>query len=430
MNYEQKIILRTLYIFVGVAMLVSIAIIGLALFSKTENTLLGSGIAALLTSIVILGLTNSKQVFLPRFLIPLAVFILTTYLICSGENLGLHDEAVSLYALSIILAGLLLGKVGIVVYGVATFLAFGIVGYLEINNVFVNRLSFTTTWLTVVVLDFIYLLVGLMAYQLVDVMTSSLGHIQNNESRLKEANQSLEDARSTLEARVQERTSSAEEALRAAEEARFALEAQMWQVTGQAQLNEALRQKQDPAEFASTLMSFLCRYLEFQAGTLYVFDGDKLQYWGGYGISRPMASGFDLGDGVVGQAVLEKRMLFINDIPYTSMRVDSGLISRPPSAVVVVPLMYDDLVLGAMELGSLNPIESRHIQFLSRVEESIGMAIRTAQTRQEVERLLQETQQQAEELQAQEEELRAANEELRAQAENYVRASKAVQRLI
>lgn len=418
MDTEQKIIVRTLYIFLGVALSGSLLILGSIIFFPEQMNLLSSGVAGVVTCLIMLALVSTKRFAIPRFGLPLVVYGLTTYLITLGENLGVHDEALGLYFLAILLAGLLLGRRGIVVYGLLALLSIIGVGYAEVQGWLASRMSVFTTPMTLVILGVVYGIVSVVAYLMVDAMTQSLAQARQNEVTLVKSNLSLEETRNTLEERVQERTAKAELALKEADEARRALEAQMWQITGQAKLNEILQQEQDLKSLGNNLLSFLCRYLEIPVGTLYLLGGKTLRFCAGFGVSQGLLAEMALGEGVLGQAVQEKRMLILNSLDSPQLRVVSGLGSQIPFAVAIIPLLMNEQPLGALELGSFSSFKPEQLQFLSRVEESISMTIQTVQTRTRVDELLFETQRQTEELQAQEEELRAANEELLAQTEN------------
>ena len=95
-----------------------------------------------------------------------------------------------------------------------------------------------------------------------------------------------------------------------------------------------------------------------------------------------------------------------------------------PRNVIFVPFVYDDQVIGVVEIGKLTEFTAAQLEFLTKALESIAVGFTTAQARRRVNELLAQTQQQASELQMQEEELRSANEELASQAEN-LRASEA-----
>jgi hypothetical protein len=418
MDTDQKTIVRTLYIFVGVALVGTLLILLSSLFSVTEENVFLSALAALITCLIMFGLISAKRFAIPRFGLPLAVFGLTTYLITSGTNMGVHDEAVGLYLLAILLAGLLLGRTGIIVYGILATLTVVGVGIAEIRGGLTSPMSPFTNGSTVTVLGVVYGLVSLLAYLSVDAMAKSITQARQSEATLAKSNKELEEARNTLEERVRERTEKAESALRDAEDARHALESQMWQISGQGELNEILRQSQNLDELGNNMLSFLCRYLELPVGTLYLLDEKTLRCNAGFGVNRRLLPEIILGQGVMGQAVQEKRMLTLDSLEPTQLRVVSGLGSQPPAAVVIIPLLMNEQPLGAMEFGSLTRLKPEQIQFLSRAEDSISMTIQTVQARVRLGELLLETQRQTEELQAQEEELRAANEELLVQTES------------
>lgn len=418
MDTEQKMMVRTLYIFIGVALFGTLLILVSSLFSHGQDNMVLSGIAGLITCIVMLILVSTKRFAIPRFGLPLAVYVLTTYLITSGDNMGVHDEAISLYLVAILLAGLLLGRTGIVAYGILSTLTVICVGSAEVMGWFTSRMSPFTSFSTITVIGVLYGLVSLLAYLSVDAMAKGLARIRQSEATLAEANKELERARNTLEERVQERTERAELALKEAEDARHTLEAQMWQISGQGELNEILRQGKVLQDLGNDVLTFLCRYLEFPVGTLYLLDGKTLRFFAGYGISRGLASEIALGEGVMGQAVQEKRMITLDALDAPQLRVVSGLGSQNPASVVIIPLLMNEQPLGALEFGSFTNFKPEQIQFLSRIEENISMTIQTMQARARVDELLRETQNQTQELQAQEEELRAANEELLVQTEN------------
>jgi signal transduction histidine kinase/CheY-like chemotaxis protein len=66
-------------------------------------------------------------------------------------------------------------------------------------------------------------------------------------------------------------------------------------------------------------------------------------------------------------------------------------------------------------MGFLHPVDDRALELLDQVSPSIGIALRSARFRSQLQDALEETQRQAEELQVQSEELRVSNEELEEQ---------------
>jgi hypothetical protein len=230
--------------------------------------------------------------------------------------------------------------------------------------------------------------------------------------------QALEISQANLEEQVAERTRSAELARQEAEKANQALEVQLEFARAQAKLNDVLRGERQIPTLADDVLSQLCRDLKFPVGALFILEQGVLSRVGRYAFpaDSTLADQFELGEGLVGQAALEKRLISVPNIPADSITISSGLGQTPPVGLLIVPLIYNEQVIGVLEFGLLRDEVEKERRFLERVSESIAMAFNITQDRNRIDQLLSETQRQAEELQVQEEELRAANEELQEQA--------------
>lgn len=258
-------------------------------------------------------------------------------------------------------------------------------------------------------------------------------------AELQTANLQLQTIQNDLEQIVRERTSlaetaraQAEAARQEAESARQDMEAQIWLATGQTQLAEVMRGEQGIEALAENVISQICRYIGAHAGALYLLHGKTLTLEGHYAlVERPGFDGkFQIGEGLVGQAVADGKVIYWNDIPTDAVLISTGLVDITPRQVAAAPFYANGEVVGALELATLSKFTETHLELWNRISESVGVAFRTVQTRQKLTDLLQETQQQAEELQAQEEELRSINEELQAQAESLAAAQRKTARRI
>lgn len=244
---------------------------------------------------------------------------------------------------------------------------------------------------------------------------------------LREINSALEESRDNLEQRVDERTAVAESARAAAEisanEAetlRKDIEAQVWLATGQTQLAEVMRGEQTLPQLAENVISQICQYTGAQAGALFVLNEKTLALVGRYAYTdRPGFEGsFQLGEGLVGQAAADGKVMTLDVIPSDALVISTGLADMKPRQLAAAPFYMNGEVVGVLELATLSAFTRIHLELWNRISESIGAAFNTVQTRQRLAALLMESQAQSEELQSQEEELRAANEELHAEAEN------------
>jgi CheY-like chemotaxis protein/signal transduction histidine kinase len=98
-----------------------------------------------------------------------------------------------------------------------------------------------------------------------------------------------------------------------------------------------------------------------------------------------------------------------------------------PRNVVVQPLLYDNKLLGVIELASKEVLDDQNLDFLISVSENIAISINSARSHQKVNDLLLQTQNQAEELRQQQEELRVSNEELEEQTRALKQSEKELQ---
>ncbi|MCP4006827.1 MAG: response regulator [bacterium] len=195
---------------------------------------------------------------------------------------------------------------------------------------------------------------------------------------------------------------------------------QNWFKLGQTELSEKLRGDKHITELARDTVTYLAKYLNAQVGALYVASGQRqLQLVGSYAFQtrKNLANRFEYGQGLVGQAALEKQHILLTDAPDDSLTIRSGLGDSSPRNIIVWPFVRDSVVAGVVELGAFEPFEDRCIEFLKRTEESIAVSIEAMQSRIRLQELLEESQAQSEELQSQTQMLQASEESLQAQNE-------------
>jgi len=195
-------------------------------------------------------------------------------------------------------------------------------------------------------------------------------------------------------------------------------EKQNWMKSGQTELNNRMRGELDIPELSQNIINFLTRYLDAQLGLLYfVNKPGTLKLVGSYALGKEkgVLKKFKFGEGIVGQAAEERQIIEITDIPPDFVKVRTGFGEIRPLNVLVMPFTYEDHVIGVIEIASIHKITGIQKEFLLQSRENIGIALNSAESRQQLTELLQKTQEQAERLQAQQEELRQSNEELEGQ---------------
>ena len=195
-----------------------------------------------------------------------------------------------------------------------------------------------------------------------------------------------------------------------------ARQAEAWIRSGQMGLSEQMQGDQSLDKLGGNLLGFLAGFVEAQVGAVYIADAGQYRRFAAYAIpADDSVAAVRPGDGLVGQAAKDRRALRVRDVPAGYLPISSGIGQGTPNELAVVPASIDGVVHAVLELGFFGATDSDQRELLSRVSESIAVAVRAAKDRQRLEELLQETQQQAEELQAGAEELRVSNEELEEQ---------------
>jgi signal transduction histidine kinase/CheY-like chemotaxis protein len=129
-----------------------------------------------------------------------------------------------------------------------------------------------------------------------------------------------------------------------------------------------------------------------------------------------MPGSFVLGESLVGQAALERRTISLTDVPPGYIKVGSGLGDGPAAGILVMPVLFENQVLGVIELGSIRPFSDVNRDFLDQLTETIGVVLNTIRANMRTEELLAQSQGLTQELQKQSEELRETNDELQEKA--------------
>ncbi|HEU4811627.1 MAG TPA: HAMP domain-containing protein [Nocardioides sp.] len=154
----------------------------------------------------------------------------------------------------------------------------------------------------------------------------------------------------------------------------------------------------------------------------------------GYRPRKGVPGTFALGVGLVGQAALERKPIVLAEVPGDYVRISSGLGEATPVSLAILPVVFEDQVLGVVELASFSTFSKVHMQFLEQLMESIGVSLnaiiansRTEELLVESQRLASELQNKSEELQAQQGELQQTNAELEEKASLLAAQNRAIE---
>ena len=121
---------------------------------------------------------------------------------------------------------------------------------------------------------------------------------------------------------------------------------------------------------------------------------------------------YRLGQSLIGQAARSKRSIVAADLPEGYVKISSGLGEAPPANLAVLPILFEDQVLGVIELASFTPFTQVHTDFLEQLTETLGVNFNTIIANARTDALLEESQRLTSELQARSEELQDQQVEL------------------
>ncbi|MCA1747060.1 MAG: GAF domain-containing protein, partial [Bacteroidales bacterium] len=152
-----------------------------------------------------------------------------------------------------------------------------------------------------------------------------------------------------------------------------------WASYGLARFGEMIRDfEHHTGDSSNAFIRELVKYVDVEVGGLFLMtrtsEGEPvLEMTGAYAFDREkrVERSFLPGEGLVGRCALEKQSILISDVPADYIRIRSGMGEDLPSTVLLVPIMFNEEVLGVIELASFDGIEPYKIDFL----ESLGRSV-------------------------------------------------------
>jgi hypothetical protein len=199
---------------------------------------------------------------------------------------------------------------------------------------------------------------------------------------------------------------------------------QDWLKTNLAKFTRMLQGQRDLLTVGRMILSELAPVVAAQHGVFYTMTGaegaesPRLRLLASYAYKerKNVGNEFQLGEGLVGQAALEKERILLTHVPPDYVQIASGLGEAAPLNIVVLPVTFEGEVKAVIELASFEHFNKTHLMFLEQLTESIGIVLNTIEANSRTEDLLRQSQSLARELQSQQEELQQTNEELEEKA--------------
>jgi signal transduction histidine kinase/HAMP domain-containing protein/CheY-like chemotaxis protein len=182
-------------------------------------------------------------------------------------------------------------------------------------------------------------------------------------------------------------------------------EEQDWLKTNLTKFTRMLQGQRDFLTVGKLILSELAPLVSAQQGAFYIINNangeSELRLLASYAQQEGNGAKnrFKLGEGLVGQAALEKRRILLTDVPGSYAKIGSGFDEFRPLNVVVLPILFEGEVKAVMELSSVERFSATDQAFLDQLTESIGIVLNTIEASTRTENLLKQSQSLATELQ-------------------------------
>ncbi len=200
-----------------------------------------------------------------------------------------------------------------------------------------------------------------------------------------------------------------------------------WVREHSSKLISVLQTADTEAEFGQILLQELCVAVDAGYGLAYGWDerSEQLAWRASYGVAEESVRGsrFERGEGLIGEAMAENKLIELSTVPPGYQNIVSGLGVAVPAALVFVPLSARGRVVAVLELGLVEVLDQRKRELMDQVRVTVALAWEALSRSLRTRELLRESQAQSEELQASEEALRVQQEQLRSVNEALSRRS-------
>jgi len=192
---------------------------------------------------------------------------------------------------------------------------------------------------------------------------------------------------------------------------------QNWIKTEASRLVQRLQETGTHRDFGATLTSELAPLVKAGVALYYGYDAasERLDLLGSYGLRQSWnpAEAYVPGEGLVGQCVIERKPIALDEVPERYLRIHSASGEASPDHVLILPVLFRERLVGVLELAGFKPVAPLCREFLDELlpivaltQENLTRAIATQD-------LLEQTREQTDHLRRSEETLRQQQQGLR-----------------
>ncbi len=388
-EFRKVLLLLNLLILGGAGAYTALAFSG----QVQSNFLINAGLfivlALLLTNLVLLwqrrGFTFS-QLTLPGLIWAFATLAI-------GSSNGVHDAATMRFSIAIAVAGITLGAVGQILFGILSGVSLLGIAYAEMNGLLQTPFSALTTAEDLRTIAIVTIILTATQYLITQVLLSQLQKNAESQKRQAETNQELLMVRASLEEQVEQRT---HEILQRAEELnqktlelqrnQTSLEKRTEQLQAIAAISQTIGRFQTLKELLPQISQTVSARLGFYHTGIFLLDSTNqyaiLAAANSEGGQKMLARGHRLqvgAQGIVGYVTKTGNPRIALDVGE-----DASFFNNPDlpetHSEAALPLSANGVIIGALDVQSeqTNAFSQEDVQVLGILAEQISIAIDNA----------------------------------------------------
>ena len=162
---------------------------------------------------------------------------------------------------------------------------------------------------------------------------------------------------------------------------------QRWLQGAIARINDVVLGEEDVQQLAQRVIEAISELLDARVGAFYTVEDTeepRLTLMGTYAYTKRknLSSSFAFGDQrSSGKLPWSDGKILISSVPEDYIRVTSGLGDAIPTHVCVTPFIYENRVLGVIEVATLGSLNDQSLTFLDRIAPAVRPAFEVAQSR-------------------------------------------------
>lgn len=240
----------------------------------------------------------------------------------------------------------------------------------------------------------------------------------------------LQQQASELEMKVEQRVSELRQQQEVLLQHQAREQEENWRNLGVARINDVMVQHKDNfRELCYHTLTAIIGYVNAKLGCIYLVqpspDGEpQLEMVACYGLSKEQQERnqcLGINDGLVGVSFSKKQLQHVKDLPQGYIEITSGMGAASPTELLLMPLEFDERVVGVIELASFEPFSDNAVLFVQSVSSIIAANLNNTIMNEQNVRLVKQFEAKEAEMRDTEAQLRNQIVELEAIREDYER---------